>query len=225
MNDWNSLAFLVFPYVCLAVFVVGHIYRYLSDPYRWNAKSSELLDKEGLKYSSVLFHYGMVFTFFGHAAGLLIPQSFLDMLGIDGEMHTRVAVMSGAVIGLAAVAGNVLLLRRRITNKRVYVTSTRKDLITLGFILLVAGLGTYNVFFGRFYVLDTVAPWIRSIVTLAPDPELMRNVPLTYKIHILAAFALFAFSPFSRLIHIWSLPLPYFARNYIVYRKRSMNPE
>ena len=75
MNDWNSLAFLVFPYVCLAVFVVGHTYRYFSDPYRWNAKSSELLDKEGLKYSSVLFHYGIVFTFFGHAAGLLIPQA------------------------------------------------------------------------------------------------------------------------------------------------------
>ena len=38
----------------------------------------------------------------------------------------------------------------------------------------------------------------------------MRDVPFTYKLHILAAFALFAFSPFSRLIHIWSLPCPIF---------------
>ena len=133
--------------------------------------------------------------------------------------------MSGAVVGSAAVIGSILLLERRLTNKRVYASSTGRDLVTLGFILLVAGLGTYNVFFGHFYVLDTVAPWIRSIVTFTPDPGLMRNVPLTYKLHVIAAFALFAFSPFTRLIHIWSLPLPYFARNYIVYRKRSMNPE
>lgn len=224
MNDWNLLAFVVFPYICLAVFVVGHSYRYFADPYRWNAKSSELLDKEGLKYSSVLFHYGMVFTVFGHAAGLLTPQSFLDRLGINGQLHTRIAVLSGAVIGLLAVAGAVLLLWRRLTNKRVYVTSTANDLLILAFLLFVAGLGTYNVFFGRFYVLDTVAPWIRSIITFSPDPGLMRSVPLTYKLHILAAFTLFAFSPFTRLIHIWSLPVPYFARNRIVYRKRSMNP-
>ena len=152
MTDWNFPAFLVFPYVCLTVFVVGHIYRYLTDPYRWNSKSSELLERGSLKYSSVLFHYGMVFTFFGHAAGMLIPQSVYDMFGLSGEAHTRLAVISGAVIGLAAVAGNALLLRRRITNRRVLVNSTKGDLITLTLLLFVAGVGTFNVFFGHFSI-------------------------------------------------------------------------
>ncbi len=223
MSDWNFLAFLVFPYIALTIFVVGHTYRYFTDPYRWNARSSELLDREGLKYGSIIFHYGMVFTFFGHAGGMLIPQSFFDVLGFGGEAHTRVAVLSGAVIGAAAVVGNMLLLKRRITNRRIFVNSTNNDLSALGLLLFVAGIGTYNVFFGHYYVLDTVAPWIRGIVTFTPDHTLMRDVPFTYKLHILAAFALFAFSPFSRLIHIWSLPLPYFFRNYIVFRKRSEN--
>ena len=33
MNILNTLAFLVFPYLTLATFVVGHIYRYLVNPY------------------------------------------------------------------------------------------------------------------------------------------------------------------------------------------------
>ncbi len=221
MSDWHFLAFLVFPYISLSIFVVGHLYRYFTDPFRWNARSSELLDKESLKYSSLLFHYGMVFTVVGHAGGMLIPQGFYDSMGISGEMHTRLAVMAGAVIGAAAVIGNFLLFRRRITNRRVLVNSTGSDLLTLGLLLFTGGIGTYNVFFGYFYVLDTIAPWIRGIVTFTPDHTLMRDVPFMYKLHILAAFALFAISPFTRLIHIWSLPLPYFLRNYVVFRKRS----
>ncbi|MEN6441594.1 MAG: respiratory nitrate reductase subunit gamma [Syntrophobacter sp.] len=108
--------------------------------------------------------------------------------------------------------------------RRVSVNSSKNDPIILDLLLFVAGVGTDNVFFGRYHVLDTVAPWIRSIVTLAPDPNLMRNVPLTYKIHILAVLFLFALSPFSRLIHIWSLPLPYIMRNYIIFRKRDAEP-
>jgi nitrate reductase gamma subunit len=221
MEHWNVIAFVVFPYVSLTVFAVGHTFRYLTDPYRWNARSSELLEKESLKYSSVLFHYGMVFTFVGHAGGLLIPQRIYTSMGISGEMHTSLAVLAGAVIGLAATAGSLLLLYRRLTKRRVYVTTSKMDLLILGLLLFVAAVGTFNVFFGGYYVLDTIAPWIRSIVTFTPNYTLMREVPFTYKLHILAAFAIFALSPFSRLIHIWSLPLPYFVRNYIVFRKRS----
>jgi nitrate reductase gamma subunit len=223
MSDWNFPAFLVFPYVSLTIFVVGHAFRFFTDPYRWNTKSSELLDRESLKYPSVIFHYGMVFTFIGHAGGMLIPQRLYDTLGISGEMHTRLAILAGAVFGTAAVIGSALLSRRRVSSRRVSRNSTKNDLIILGLLLFVAGVGTYNVFFGHYYVLDTIAPWIRSIVTFTPDYTLMINVPLMYKIHILAAFLIFALSPFSRLIHIWSLPLPYLLRNYIVFRKRSID--
>ncbi|GKT08276.1 hypothetical protein DSTSK_15810 [Desulforhabdus sp. TSK] len=91
-------------------------------------------------------------------------------------------------------------------------------------LLLVIGVGTYNVFFGHYYVLDTVAPWIRGIVTLTPEPGLLYDVPWSYKLHILLAFTLFALSPFTRLIHIWSIPIPYLFRNYLVFRKHCAEP-
>jgi nitrate reductase gamma subunit len=221
MMDWNILAFLVFPYISLTVFVVGHLVRYLTDPYRWNSKSSQLLEGKSLKLGSYLFHYGIILTFVGHFAGLLIPQAVYDMVGIDGLAHTRIAIILGLLFGSVALLGNVLLLWRRITIRRVLETSDVSDLMTSILLLLVISIGTYNVLFGHYYVLDTIAPWIRSIVLFAPDPRLMADAPFAYQLHVLSAFALFAFSPFSRLIHIWSIPLPYFLRSPILLRRRS----
>lgn len=218
--DWNLLAFLVFPYLSLAIFVVGHAYRYATDPFHWNARSSELLEKRSLRWPSLLFHYGVIFTFIGHFGGLLIPQAVYDHFGIDGQTHTRIAQILGMLFGAAALLGSGGLLWRRVTSKRLLAASSVMDVVTSLLLLLVIGMGTFNAFLGHFYVLDTVAPWIRSIVTFMPEPRLMAHVPWSYQLHILLAFFLFALSPFTRLIHIWSVPVPYVFRSQLVVRKR-----
>ena len=98
------------------------------------------------------------------------------------------------------------------------------DLITIAGLLLVIGMGVFNVIFGHYNVLDSVAPWIRGILTFRPDASLMAGVPLSYKIHILLALLLLAFSPFSRLVHIWSAPVFYLFRRPIIFR-RAVNPD
>jgi nitrate reductase gamma subunit len=35
--------------------------------------------------------WGIVLTFFGYAAGLLIPQRVFDRFGIDGQAHMAIA--------------------------------------------------------------------------------------------------------------------------------------
>jgi nitrate reductase gamma subunit len=98
--------------------------------------------------------------------------------------------------------------------------TTAADFIVLFGLTFVTGVGTFNVFFGGFHVLDTIAPWIRGILILQPDPGLMAEVPLQYKLHILAAFALLGVSPFTRLVHIWSVPLFYILRRPLLFRRR-----
>jgi nitrate reductase gamma subunit len=220
-----TLLFTVFPYLCLTTFVLGHGYRYVTDRYRWNARSSEFLEKKSLFYGSVLFHFGIVLTFMGHFGGLLIPQRFLDRLGLDHQMHLALAYWSGLAFGLAAFIGVVLLFRRRMTHVRLVRVGTLNDTITVGALVLVIGAGIYNVIFGHFNVLYTVAPWIRGIVTFTPDPTLMRQVPISYKIHVLAAWTLLGFSPFSRLVHIWSAPVFYLFRRRIVFRRYPMKSQ
>jgi nitrate reductase gamma subunit len=123
-------------------------------------------------------------------------------------------------VGSAAFCGVLALLARRVLIRRIRLMTTPVDFAVLGGLAFVTGVGTYDVFFGGYHVLDTIAPWIRGILTLQPDPGLMTDVPVQYKLHILAAFALLAFSPFTRLVHIWSVPLFYIFRRPLVFRRR-----
>jgi nitrate reductase gamma subunit len=214
-----ELIFTVFPYLCLTTFIVGHSYRYITDRYAWNAHSSQILDKKSLLWGTVLFHVGIILTFMGHAGGLLIPQKYYDFFGISTDMHLAIAHWMGEVVGISAFVGCLLLLWRRLSNRRVRAAGTINDLITLGALTVVITTGIYNVLFGHYNVLYSVAPWIRGIVFFSPDAELMRPVPLSFKIHVTAAWALLGFSPFSRLVHIWSVPVFYFFRSFIVFRR------
>lgn len=220
MDLGNTLAFLVFPYIALTVFTVGHAYRYVTDRTDWNARSSEFLEKENLFFGATIFHWGVLLTLAGHAGGLLIPQRLFDAAGIDAAAHTAIAYYSGLAVGHAAFIGAVLLLLRRIFFRRIRRTTSLNDVVTLLALIFVSGVGTFNVLFGHYDLLYTVAPWIRGIVTFSPDPALMRDVPLSYKIHILSALALLAFSPFSRLVHIWSAPIGYFFRGWVIFRRK-----
>jgi nitrate reductase gamma subunit len=220
MNLTETLAFVVYPYLALTVFVTGHSYRYLTDRYRWNSRSSELIDKGGHRYGITIFHVGIILTFLGHFFGLLTPQDWLDRIGISARMHDLVAIWSGMLIGCTALIGVIMVLWRRCTRPRVYLTSTVNDFVVLTLLLIVIVPGVYNTFFPRTEVLYTVAPWIRGIVTFRPDPSLLSEVPWSYKIHILAALTLLGYSPFSRLVHIWSFPGTYLIRPYISFRRR-----
>ncbi|MGW8224035.1 MAG: respiratory nitrate reductase subunit gamma [Syntrophobacteria bacterium] len=223
MNILNTLAFLVFPYLALATFVVGHMYRYVVDPYGWNTKSSELLDKKGLKFGVTIFHWGIIFTLLGHGAGLLIPQKYWDAVGINSQAHTLFATYSGFIVGAAALLGLTLLIYRRISKDRIFATTSLNDFVTLGLLFFVVATGFTNVIGGlyqHFDILNTIAPWLRGILTLTPDASLMLEVPLRFKVHILAVLTLLGFSPFSRLVHIWSVPITYLFRRWIIFRRR-----
>jgi nitrate reductase gamma subunit len=53
-----------------------------------------------------------------------------------------------------------------------------------------------------------------------PEPELMTEAGLGFQLHAISALVLFAIWPFTRLVHVFSAPLGYVTRPYIVYRSR-----
>ena len=216
----NNLLFVVFPYLMLTLFVVGHAYRYVTDLRHWNAKSSEFLHKNSLKYGITIFHWGALLTLVGHAGGMLIPQRFYDMANINAHAHELIAYWAGLVAGLLMVPGIIWLLVRRVRQERIAANTPVNDYILLVFLLIISGIGLYNVIFTHYDILYSVAPWIRSIVILSPQSELMVPVPISYKLHILAALALLGYSPFTRLVHIWSVPVTYVYRQYVVFRRK-----
>ena len=215
------IAFAIYPYISLSILILGCLYRYFKNPYSWNAKSSELLDKDSLKYGSVIFHYGIILALIGHVGGLLVPQTLYNTIGFKEEYHLWLATYSGIAFGVAALIGLLMLTWRRLSKAGVRTTSSLSDLLTLAILLIVVGLGAfYNITFAPYdNVLHDIAPWLRSIFVF-PAPELLAPVPLTYKAHFVAVWTLFAFYPFSRLVHITSAPVTYVYRVWILFRRR-----
>jgi nitrate reductase gamma subunit len=73
---------------------------------------------------------------------------------------------------------------------------------------------------GEYNYREGVSVWYRSFLAFQPDASLMADAPLGFRLHALVAFGLFALWPFTRLVHVFSAPVGYLTRPYIVYRSR-----
>jgi len=225
MSALSIFLWSVFPYICLLIMVVGTIYRYHSNQLGWTSKSSELLEKRLLSVGSRLFHWGIIFVFAGHVMGLLVPMEWYNVVGISPEMYHIGAEALGGLFGLLALAGISILLYRRTANRRVRLNSDVSDYVTDGLLWIVIFLGVimtigYDPIYGAFEYRATVGPWIRSVIAFQPNIALMASVPILLQVHIAAAFVLFAVSPFTRLVHLYSAPIAYLTRAPLQYRAR-----
>lgn len=219
----NLLIFGVYPYVCLTLFTAGLIFRYVATPGEWNARSSNLFAKKSLVVGSFLFHYAIILTFFGHVVGLLLPVAILRLVGLVGQVHLEVATFFGKILAPCVLVGAAILLLRRVLNHNVWASTVPMDIVVLVFIILQACTGGYQDYTARENVLPIIGAWARGIVTWQPDPALMSQVPWFMQMHVICGLAIFAMVPFSRLVHFFSLPVTWFVRPFIVYRRRYDN--
>ena len=220
----STALFGVWPYLALTIFVVGHIWRWKYDQFGWTSRTSELMEKKWLEWGSPIFHVGMLFVILGHGLGLLVPPAATAALGIPDHVYHVFALGAGITAGSVLLIGlAILLIRRFVTKARFRIVTRRADVVMyiVFFIVVVAGLTATLVAnlgtAGGYDYRGTIAVWFRSIFTLNPDVALMASAPWLYQIHVTAAFALFALWPFTRLVHLWSIPLGYFVRPPIVY--------
>ena len=214
----------IVPYVALAIFVVGHYWRYRYDKFGWTTRSSQLYERRLLRWGSPLFHFGILFALAGHVIGLGIPQPWTDAVGISEGLYHLMAVSVGALAGLATVVGMIILIYRRRTTGPVFSATTRMDKVMYLFLATVILLGLYNTvaanIFGNYDYREGVSIWFRGIFRFDLHPQLMADAPWSFQVHGLVAMGLFALWPFTRLVHVFSAPLGYVTRPYIVYRSR-----
>ena len=225
----NTFLWIIVPYVAIAVFVGGHVWRYRYDKFGWTTRSSQLYESRLLRLGSPLFHFGILLVILGHVAGILVPESATDAVGISETAYHAAAVSLGAVSGFMTVTGLAILIYRRRTTGPVFSATTRNDkgMYVLLAATLLAGLSTTVLGNLTGHPHDyrlTVAPYFRSVFYFRPDVDLITQAPLGFKIHVLLAWVLFAVWPFTRLVHVFSAPVGYLTRPYVVYRSRGPAP-
>ena len=223
----DQFLWVVVPYLCLATFVVGHLWRYRYDKFGWTTRSSQLYEDRLLRLGSPLFHFGMLGVVGGHVIGLLVPESWTAALGISTEIYHVAAVGGGLLAGLMTLAGLGILIYRRRTVGPVFSATTNMDKVMYVFLATVIVLGMWNTIAGSILSVgghydyrEGVSVWYRSFLAFQPDASLMAEAPVGFQLHALVAFGLFALWPFTRLVHVFSAPLGYLTRPYIVYRSR-----
>lgn len=214
----------VLPYLALGSFVLGHWWRYKYDKFGWTTRSSQMYESRLLQIGSPLFHFGLLFVIAGHVVGLVVPKSWTQAVGITQEMYHVLAVGLGAVAGFCTIVGMIILLYRRRMTPSVFSATTANDKIMYVFLAgaILTGLANTvlgNVF-GHYDYREGVSIWFRQVFALRPDPDLMSAAPLTFQLHAVIVMLLFAMWPFTRLVHVFSAPLGYLWRPYVVYRSR-----
>lgn len=231
MNEISAISgsqlilWVALPFACLVLFVAGHIWRLRSSRFTWTSRSSQLLESRVLRFGAPLFHLGLLAVVGGHVVGLIVPKALTDAVGVTPEIYHVVAVTAGSLAGAAMLSGFLILLYRRLRYPRIRQATSRVDwavYLVFGMLLATGMWATVgvNLLGEEHHYRETVSPWFRGIFLLNPQPELMSQAPLIFKLHALSGITLFALWPFSRLVHAWSIPLAYIQRSPILYRSR-----
>jgi nitrate reductase gamma subunit len=225
----DTLLFGYYPYICLAVFLLGSLIRFDRDQYTWKSDSSQLLRTGSLRWGSNLFHVGILFLFFGHGFGMLTPHVVYEPF-ISAGHKQLVAMVSGGLFGLLGFVGLTLLLHRRLTDARIRATSKASDIVLLVLLWLQFALGLATIPLSAQHLdgamMINLAEWAQRIVTFrSGGVELLAGASWVFKAHMFLGMTIFLVFPFTRLVHVWSgfATLAYAWRPYQMVRSRKLN--
>jgi len=219
----DNFLFGIFPYMALVAALVGVIWRYRTNQFSHSTVSSQFLENRRLFWGSVPWHYGIMIILTGHLIGVLFPRGVMAWNGVPLRLY--ILEGSGLALGLLVLTGLTFLLVRRATDARVRAVTSRMDLVLLIilFISAIAGVGTAIFYrWGAAWYVQTATPYIWSLFKLSPAVDYVASMPLLVKIHVFNAFILLAIFPFTRLVHIISVPLSYMWRPYqiVMWQRR-----
>jgi nitrate reductase gamma subunit len=221
----NDVFFLGLTYLFIFLFLGGLVYRFRR-PLTISSLSSQLVEQKKLYWGIVAWHWGILAVAAAHLLNFFFPRFMVRFeatwLGFGANQ------VLGLAFGVLAVVGIAILVWRRFSDARLRSVSTWMDAVVVLLLLVQVGMGlgiriglfdAYAVWFPT-----TIVPYFVSVLTFHPQPQLIGSLPVLGQAHIFAAFLLLALLPFSRLIHMATVPLVYLARPWLV-RVRIREPQ
>ncbi len=211
----------VLPYVALALFFVGTIARYRDRYARFafSSLSSQFLENRKHFWGLVPFHYGIIVVLLGHLVAFLVPRQVL--LWNSQPLRLYILEVSALAFGILTVVGLVAAIARRLSVTALLRVTNKRDWVVLALLLVQAVTGvavalTYR--WGSSWYAVAAAPYLWSVVTFNPNVTVIGAMPWLVKLHVINAWLLVGFAPFSRLVHVLVAPLPYLWRRPQVVR-------
>jgi nitrate reductase gamma subunit len=221
MSAVDLFLFAVLPYLAGLLFFLGTVHRYRAQTFTYSSLSSQLLENQQHFWSLVPFHYGILVVLAGHLLAWLLPESILAWNSRPWRLY--LLEVTGLAFGLLSLLGLLAILLRRWTHPRVRVVTSLVDWLLYALLLVQVASGVYVAVFhpwGSSWFAAAMAPYLWSLLRLAPDLATVVAQPLAVKLHIVNAYLLIGLFPFTRLVHILVVPNPYLWRKPQVVRWR-----
>lgn len=223
MTDWWSkldvFLFSAFPYVALVIFFGATVYRYRMQAFSYSSLSSQFLENRHHFWALVPFHYGILVVLGLHLLAFFLPRQLL--LWNSVPIRLWALEITGLVFALLALIGMVAIVVRRHATARVKIVTSAADWILYLILLVQIATGIWVALahpWGSSWFATSMTPYLWSLVKLSPAPEYIIGMPWIVKLHVVNAFALILFFPFTRLVHVLVTPNPYLWRKRQVVR-------
>jgi nitrate reductase gamma subunit len=220
----DAFLFGLFPYLAVAVAVVGALRRFGAMRATVTTASSQLLEGRLQFWGSVSWHYAIILVLLLHLVAVFLPGTMGALLSAPGRLVAVEA--TGLALGVTAAWGLVVLGVRRLGLR---AGAGWLDGVVLALLLLQVGTGLYTASTARWgygWFTFVATPWLASLARLAPRVDLMATLPDAFKVHALNAFVLLALVPFTRLAHVLVAPLGHLWRapQLVVWRRPRPTP-
>lgn len=215
----DQFLFIALPYLAFAIFFIVTIQRYRQQTFTYSSLSSQLLENKKHFWGMVPFHYGILIVIVGHVVAFAIPRAVLAWNGRPLRLY--ILEVCALICGMLSLVGLIAAIWRRIDNTRVRVVTTTPDWVLLGLLTFQIFSGVYVAIFvgwGSSWFAAAATPYLRSLLTFSPQIGYLTEMPWMVRLHIVNAFLLIAFFPFTRLVHILVVPNMYLWRRTQVVR-------
>jgi nitrate reductase gamma subunit len=215
----DTLLFVVLPYTAFFTFFLMTIQRYWQRPFSYSSLSSQFLENERHFWGLVPFHYGILVVLTGHVIAFLLPRQLLLFNSVPLRLY--ILEVSGMIFGLLTLLGLISAMARRVIVPKVRTVTTWGDWALYWMLLLQTVSGLYVALFhpwGSSWFAATVTPYLWSLIKLNPDLGAIAAMPLGVKLHIVNAYLVIGYFPFTRLVHVLVVPNPYLWRKPQVVR-------
>ncbi len=219
-----AFLFVAFPYIALVLAVLGGLYRYFRNRFSYSSLSSQLLEGRELYWASVPWHYGIIPILLAHLFSGVVPWASAWIL--RDPVRLFVLELVGWSLALFALLGILIAIGRRGANWRARAATSAMDWILLVLLAIQTASGLGVALFSRWgsrWYLDVAVPWFWSIFAFQPDGSTIVPLPAVAQLHMVLGYLLIALFPFTRLVHIFTIPLSYLWRppQVVIWNRRA----
>ncbi len=211
----NNFLFIGLPYAAVTILIIGGIYKYVNRGFQISSLSSQFLEGKKLFWGSQFFHWGIVTVLLGHLIGILFPQGVIAWNGVT--VRLLILETTGLMFALSTLIGLILLIIRRLTNKRISIVTSKADVLVYVILLIQVITGIWVALgyrWGSSWYAASMTPYIKSLFLFSPEVGTVSQMPLIIKAHVISAFVMIGLIPFTRFSHFLVFPFRYYWRVY-----------